>query len=225
MKLTIIKPIITIGILFLVYIVCDSVITWLRDSSYFTVSSVNIKGILNSNIKDKEKIIADIAGKNIFDIKLDKNMVFEDQWIKKVELQKVYPNTVEILIYEKIPVFKMEYGGACYQFTYDGDKIRTDCKDIKVYSSSKINEQFLNNFAEIYKILAFDDIKKINLNRSFFEIISGDFRLVGCYERDTFKQNYNIFKNSLVKLYKNIEYADLRVADKIYINGLLYEKG
>ncbi|MGA1862973.1 FtsQ-type POTRA domain-containing protein [Deferribacter thermophilus] len=189
-------------------------------SSFFNVQKIEVVGSINSNKENVKKELMRLLGKNIFDVE-NIQIVKSDPWVSKCLVVKRYPSTLEVKIYEKKSLFKYSYQGKCFYYLSDFTKIKDDCKDVKVFIKSNIEKIDLQEFSKIYESIDKNYIYK--LYPSYFEVMIKDKPVKGYYKKESFVKNFNYLINILDKFYKDFDYADIRLKNKIYISGVRSE--
>ena len=199
-------------------------IRYVKSTDYFNIKTIVCKGVVNSNQSSIDKVVKRYIGKNIFTVNDKTRVLIDDVWISKAIISKKLPDKLVVKIYEKKPLFIYKKNNRCYKYLSGGDTIRVSCKKNKADIIDMTKGKILDDFSNIYnKELFYSD--KIKLHRSYFEVIKKDFKILCSYEGDVFKRNFNIFQSAIKSRYKNINYVDLRVNGKIYVDGVLHEAG
>jgi len=96
---------------------------FLYNSSYFKVKSITVTG--NEKYSDTEiNDMADVAiGLNIFEIdkkNIEDRLLDKLVWLKSINLRKVFPDSVEIIVTERKPYINVVYGGKYYIIDEEG---------------------------------------------------------------------------------------------------------
>ncbi|MGC8769135.1 MAG: cell division protein FtsQ/DivIB [Calditerrivibrio sp.] len=214
------RMMVVLSVLSFIFGVCYS-IKLFKESKFFTVNTVQINGVVNANIKKIMPQTKDFKGKHIFQIDSGLEGVLDDPWIKKASIKKIYPDKLEIDIYERKTVMKIKSKNNCYFYSIEGDLIGTDCGNVKVYDNTNLNNDKLFVVAEIVKYLNYR-FTSIVINNSHFVINRDDHQILVSYDMDEFKKSLR-YAEGLATLYKKINYIDLRVPGKIFINGVKNE--
>lgn len=140
---------------------------------------------------------------------------------KKTSIKRIYPDKLEIDIYERKTVMKIKSRNNCYFYSIEGDLIGTDCGNVKVYDNTNLNNDKLYVVAEIVKSLN-DRFTSIDINNSHFVINRDDYQILVSYDLEEYKKSLR-YAEGLATIYKKINYIDLRVPGKIFINGVKNE--
>tara|TARA_Y200000002_G_scaffold372138_1_gene369588 strand:- start:1175 stop:1882 length:708 start_codon:yes stop_codon:yes gene_type:complete len=158
-------------------------------SKYFELTQVTINGSIKSNtISIKDKIYD--TNSNLFSLDLYevKELIEQEQWIKRVNVKKVYPSTLVLDIIENDPYAIFRNKGKYYLLDIDGTIISKTNKDHKL-------ENFLIISGTEAPIALEDIIKKLNIN--FFELLS-QLKELEFVERR--RWNLRLKNNLLIKL-------------------------
>ncbi|MCX8084510.1 MAG: FtsQ-type POTRA domain-containing protein [Calditerrivibrio sp.] len=191
-------------------------------SNYFKTKIISIKGVVNA---DTQKITSWTNGyrdQNINYIRSFSDDILQDPWIKKATIKKIYPDTLQIEVYERKAVMKLKNKNKCYFYAFEGELIPATCDDVKVFDNTELNYDKLSAAAEIVKFLGESGFTQIELLPSHLVIVRKDHRLLGAYNFEIFKRNFKYYEG-LVTLYKSVNYVDMRVNGKIYIDGVKNE--
>jgi cell division protein FtsQ len=189
-------------------------------SKYFDVKKVNLVGVVNSDVKNLDKICKNFIGKNIFGI--DKELLeskeIDDIWIEKIEIKKHYPSEVNFYVYEKKVLYYFNRNNQTYSYLSDGSIIRAD-HTTNIYVYGKYFEDSLKSFVGFSKNPLIQKADKVILNDSHIKINIDDMFIKSGYDIASFNKSLRYFEN-IKKRYKKINYVDLRLNGKIYINGV-----
>jgi cell division protein FtsQ len=204
----------------LIYIGFDSFLAGFCGLNFFKIRGIEIVGCNFSNKDAIYKDFEEYKDKNIFDIDFKASNNFNNPWINRVDVKRIYPDRVKIKITEKIPVMKMKDFTGCYYLTDDFEKIRCVCEDIVVNIVDDIHMDTLSNFVKIYNVLNADHPKEIKLFKNIFKTSFDNYTILGSYD-NSFLEDYKIFKSTISERYKNIESVDMRIEGKIFVKGVL----
>jgi cell division protein FtsQ len=196
------------------------------NSKYFNVSNINITGVINGDGERLNDIFEKQLGVNLFKFDINNEKITQDKWIERVEVKKIWPSTVKIIVYENKAVFSYKKDNKCFVYTYSGSSIPVKCsgRNIKVHIAGDLENYFIPKFAEIYDRAGFEDFEKIVLRNSYFTMVKDDVRIKGGYDPSAFIKVYN-YINFIADRYSSLEYLDLRVPGRIYAKGVLNEAG
>lgn len=189
-------------------------------SPYFYVKNVKIIGVSNADINKLDKFSKKIIGKNIFKIKSDVyGEKFNDSWIERIEIIRNYPSTVILNIYEKKPLFNFVKDGVVYSYLNDGSylKARTNISNISV--EGKFWQSNLNKFSSFIDSKYLKTFEKIEIYDSYI-LMKGKDVLYKCgFNADTFEDAMKRM-DLILKRYKKVNYVDLRIDKRIYVDGV-----
>jgi len=195
-------------------------------SDYFNVKDIEISGVINGDGERLQKMYEKHLGENLFKFDVKAANVTEDKWIERVEIKRIWPSTVKIIVYENKGLFTYKNENECFVYTYNSKRIQVKCSenDASVFMRDTIGSSYLRNFAEIYKKGSLNNYNKIILKESYFTVYKDSYEIKGSYNPDAFLKAYRL-KDFLTKRYSSLEYLDLRVPEKIYVKGVLNEAG
>ncbi|PLX66047.1 MAG: hypothetical protein C0602_13015 [Denitrovibrio sp.] len=193
----------------------------LSDSGYFKVKSVYVKGVIKADGKKVENMVKSLVGKSIFNIKNTNIESMDDTWVERMEIRKVFPDRLEVVVFEKTPVFKLTNTKGCFTATASGLLIKEDCENIRIRMEQGVEDHDFKEFIKIYSDTAALESKYIELKPFYFTVKDEDVRILGNYDRDEFAKLYDVYKKTVKQRYKTIEYVDMRVPDKIYVKGVM----
>ncbi len=218
------------AVFFIIVVALASIYPYVKrvilNSTYFNVSEINIIGVINGDRERLNGIVEKQLGVNLFKFNINNEKIVQDKWIERVEVKKIWPSTVNIIVYETKGIFGYKEGNKCFIYTYSHSSIPVKCSDrnIKVYVAGDLKGFFMDRFAEIYDEAAFEDFDKIVLRNSYFTIDRGNVIIKGGYDPFSFVRAYN-YVNFISERYSSLEYLDLRVPGRIYAKGVLNETG
>ncbi|MEC9492103.1 cell division protein FtsQ/DivIB [Flexistipes sp.] len=195
-------------------------------SDYFDVKNIEISGVINGNGERLKKMYEKHLGENLFKFDVRAEKITKDKWIERVEIKRIWPSTVKIIVYENKGLFTCKNDSECFVYTYNSKKIQVKCSenDMSVFMKDTVGSSYLENFAEIYKKGSLNNYRKIVLKESYFTIYKDSYEIKGSYSPDAFLKAYRL-KDFLTERYSSLEYLDLRVPEKIYVKGVLNEAG
>lgn len=193
----------------------------LSDSGYFKVKSVYVKGVIKADEAKVKAMVKSMVGKSIFDIKNENIENVEDNWVERMEIRKVFPDRLEVVVFEKTPVFQLTNTKGCFTATASGLLIKEDCKQAKVHMEKGVDEQDFREFIKIYENTANLQEASVELKQFYFTVKDGDIKILGNYNREEFAKLFDVYKKTVKNRYKSIEYVDMRIPDKIYVKGVM----
>lgn len=191
------------------------------NSSYFKVKTVNVRGLIKADSHKVQKMVRTMVGKSIFDIDTANINYQEDSWVERMEIRKVFPDKLDIVVFEKIPVFKLRNTKGCFTATSTGLLIKDNCQGVRVKMDQRLNNDDLKQFIGIYQEAGFLKNKFISLKPYYFTMKDGDTQLMAGYSKDDFDRLYKTYQSVVKKRYQTIEYVDMRVPDKIFVKGVM----
>ena len=167
-------------------------LNYFYNSGYFKVKSVDIQDNIHYEDKEIITLVQDLVGNNIFEVnkkKIEDTITEELNWIKEVELSKIFPDKVIIKLIERKPSLKIVYKSEYFLVDDEGvvlDKISEEnldsYKDLILVKNAvnynitigeKIAKKNVLSCVEIYKV--FDsELKSIIKEARLENNISGD---------------------------------------------------
>jgi len=193
----------------------------LSDSGYFKVKSVRVKGVIKADQAKVKGMVKSLVGKSIFDIKNTNIVSVDDTWVERMEIRKVFPDSLEVVVFEKTPVFQLTNTKGCFTATASGLLIKEDCKEAKVRMEKEVEEQDFREFIRIYEDTAGMDSASVELKQFYFTVTNGGVKILGNYDREGFAKLFGVYNTTVKNRYKSIEYVDMRIPDKIYVKGVM----
>jgi len=193
----------------------------LSNSGYFKVKSVVVKGVIKADQSKVEGMVKSMVGKSIFDIKNENVESVDDTWVERMEIRKVFPDRLEVVVFEKTPVFQLISTKGCFTATASGLLIKEDCRAAKVHMEKGLNDEDFMEFIRIYEDTAYLKNADVKLKPFYFTVTEGDITILGNYNREEFAKLFDVYRKTVKNRYKSIEYVDMRVPDKIYVKGVM----
>jgi cell division protein FtsQ len=193
----------------------------LSGSGYFKVKSVQVKGVIKADGSKVEKMVKSLVGKSIFDIENDNVECVEDTWVERMEIRKVFPDRLEVVVFEKKPVFQLTNTKGCFTATSSGLLIKDDCRNAPVHMNNGVDDENFKEFIRIYEDTAQLSEAEIELKPFYFTVKENGVTLMGNYDREGFAKLYKVYSDTVKKRYKAIDYVDMRIPDKIYVKGVM----
>lgn len=190
-------------------------------SSYFKVKSVSVRGLIKADSHKVQRMVRTMVGKSIFDIDTANINYQEDAWVERMEIRKVFPDKLDIVVFEKIPVFKLKDTAGCFTATTTGLLIKDSCQGVRIRMEKRLNDEDLKQFISIYQEAGFLKGKFISLKPYYFTMKDGDTELMAGYSKDDFDRLYKTYRKVVKRRYQSIEYVDMRVPDKIFVKGVM----
>ncbi len=162
-----------------------------KPQNFFLTEKFNIQEITieNNHIlkkSDIKKDLASIYSKNLLFLNINniKEILIKKKFINSFELKKIYPNKLEIKIFEKKPIVILQIKKKKFYFTESGDLI--DYQNLEKYKNLPIVFGNKKNFEKFYK-----DLKKINFSIK---------KIKTFYYFDSNRWDLLTFKDQLIKL-------------------------
>jgi len=198
----------------------NKIISEFLNSPYFEVKSVNLIGVLNADIKRMGSVSKKMLGKNIFQINEDDySSFFNDEWIEKVEIIKSYPSKIKLVVYEKKPLFDFNIGGVVYSYLSDGSYLKSKNQNTKIFIYGSYWKENLKRFKSFYDNNYLSKMEKIELMDSYIKMTNGDIVIKSGYNAGSFAKSMERV-DGILKRYKKVNYVDLRVENRIYVDGV-----
>lgn len=194
-------------------------------SSYFAVKTISVQGVLHADGKKIEGIVRKMAGKNIFDIRQELLRDVDDPWVERLEVRKIFPETIKVIVYEQRPIADVVRGNKCFSATAAGNFIPKKCDGELVTIKKGVSQENVIEFLKIYDELDAVRGKKIVLHPLHFSIFENNTEILSAYSKGNFEEQYKIYSSRLKKRYSEVKYSDLRIPGKIYVEGVLNASG
>lgn len=117
-------------------------------SDIFNISTISVEGAETLDISDIIELSNLQVGNNIFDFRSSsvEDRIYSESLVKAVEIKRIFPNKVKIVITERTPYITVSFGSKYYYLDndgmvmYDSTSLRSDCGMIL----SGVNEISLN---------------------------------------------------------------------------------
>lgn len=191
----------------------------IKYSELFTVSNIEIKGVINADRQELSDLSKKLIGHSIFDKNIETMLETDDPWVQKITAHRVLPNSISVVVFEEKALFNFKENNKCYIYVASGKKMRTTCDNINVTINGKLDSEKANKFFKIYTNNEFLKNAEIMLKEySFVANLNGE-SIICPYNEELFNENYKIFVTKLKSRYKSIDYVDLTVDERIFIKG------
>lgn len=215
------KLIVVCGILGLIVYTVSTGGEFFKNLSVFTVKTVEVNGIINSDRKAVSSLGSKFIGMNIFDKSINEGIVSSDPWVQKIIARRVLPNKISLIVYEEKALFSFkDKQNKCYIFTGSGRQMPIGCENVKISTKKNLDIENWMKFATVLEKFPFLKESRIVLKDYSFEVYS-DNEILRCpYDSELFAKNYNLYITTLKSRYSSIEYADLTINKRIYIKGV-----
>lgn len=190
-------------------------------SSYFKVKTVNVKGLIKADSKKVEGMIKSMVGKSIFDVTTESISYKEDAWVERMEIRKVFPDKLDVVVFEKRPVFKLKGTKGCFTATSTGLLIKDSCDKTRINMEKNVSEKDFKEFLKIYVENPYLKDRDIVLKQFYFTMNDNGVILMAPYNIEDYGKLHGTYEKVVKKRYKTIEYVDMRVPEKIYVKGVM----
>lgn len=167
-------------------------LNYFYNSSYFKIKSLSIEGNTHYDEDTLDKFTIDIPGTNIFEVNkkdIEDSLGTGLVWIKSVELRKIFPDSITIMIQERNPALMASYKNDFYllddeglileKISFDdldsyGDLILVrDAFDYKLDPGEAIAAKNILSCASIYNIMD-EEVRALIKEAGIEENIAGD---------------------------------------------------
>ena len=190
---------------------------------FFKIKKVELNTTKFLDESTKSKLIDFMLKKNLFLIdkyEIEK-MLYKNNWVKKVDLKKKYPNTIIVNISEYFPIAYYENNKKFYIINSSFRSL-INTNNIDTIGLIKLeNIKNLKNFEELYKIIYskfhfFSEIKKLtHVYGNRWDILLKNQTIIklGNYNLEEQITNSNLFLSK-----KNIKTLDFRIQKRMVIS-------
>ena len=218
------KPILKgIFLLTLIMFMCAGIYTIVKrigSMDIFTVKSVEIRGVVNSDRKKLDQLGQKLIGLNIFNADVEQFLYTQDPWVQKITASRVLPDGINIKVYEEKSLFAFrDKTNQCYVFTMSKKQINTNCENVKIFAEKKMTDEQALAFADLLNENPFLKNTDIVLMDYSFTVKIGNDLIYCPYDKKIFNENFTIFVSSIKKLYTKIEYVDITIDKRIFVKG------
>lgn len=171
---------------------CIKGMNYFYNSDYFKVKTVMIEGNSHYSQEEIRKELDKIVGENIFEIEkknIEEKLLKNLAWLKEVQMDKVFPDKVNIKVVERKPYIKIEYKNRFYILDNEGVVLEEVAfNDLKQYkelllvknvvdyyptSGEKIAKKNVLSCAKIYLLLS-KEVKERIRNAMVTDNVYGD---------------------------------------------------
>lgn len=198
-----------------VYAIIDNV----KSSELFTISSIEVKGVINSDRKNLTELSKKLIGHSIFDKNIESILVTDDPWVQKLTAHRVLPNSINVVVFEEKALFNFKDNNKCYIYVASGKELRTSCDNVNITKTGKLDSEKAKIFITIYENNKFLQDSEIELRDYSFVAKLNNETIICPYNEELFNENYKIFVTKLRERYNSIEYVDLTINERIFIKG------
>lgn len=190
-------------------------------SSYFKVKTVSVRGLIKADSKKVESMIKGMVGKSIFEVTTDSVNYQEDAWVERMEIRKVFPDKLDVVVFEKRPVFKLRSSSGCFTATSTGLLIKDTCEKANIRMEKAVSQNDFKEFLKIYQENEYLKQRSITLKQFYFAMNDNGVTVMAPYSLDDFGKLQGTYEKVVKKRYKSIEYVDMRVPEKIFVKGVM----
>lgn len=188
-------------------------------SKYFAVKTVNIQGVIRTDRAKVDNFAKSLVGRNMFDLEESRLPKIEDIWVEKVEIKKVFPDTVKVTVFEERPIAAVRIGKECFVATAVGTLIPDKCTGSETVMYSGTEKEQLVGFLKIYDKTPDMHGTRALLKPMHFELVV-DGVLYKCGYDESISDAFKTYKSKISRRYKQVDYVDMRLRGKIYVNGV-----
>ena len=189
----------------------------LTTSPMFSVKNVEVTGAKHTNREKLVEVYNPLIGMNIFDDMQAALLISEDPWISKLEIKRVLPDKVIVIITEEELLLTYRKGRQCVSLTGRGAEVDFSCAGVRITLADGVLETEMREFIKLYRENPFLKDANIELRSGLFTVDTGSFKLVSSYTPGVFKGNLQVFQSSVAPRYTQIEKVDISVPARIYV--------
>ena len=193
----------------------------IRFSPIFNISGVEVRGADRTDRGRLEAAFKPLIGYNIFTEILPNPLLADDPWIVKIEMKRVIPNRILVLVKEEKEILSFKRAGKCYALTERGTEIPMKCEGVKVNIAEKPFDVEFNQFVRLYAENEILRQSEITLRNGFFLVNHDGMSILATYDPELFAESYDVFRKHISQRYKNIDRVDVTVRGRIYVKGAL----
>ncbi|MGE4496527.1 MAG: cell division protein FtsQ/DivIB [Deferribacterales bacterium] len=188
-------------------------------SKYFLVKTVNVQGVIRTDREKVDTFARALAGRNMFELEEKKLPRIDDIWVEKIEIKKIFPDTVKVIIFEERPIAPVRIGKECFIAAASGTLIPDKCSGSETVMYKGTEKEQLVSFLKIY-----DKTPEIHGSRALlkpmhFELVV-DGVLYKCGYDEGITDMFRIYNSRISGRYARVDYVDMRLRGKIYVNGV-----
>ena len=193
-------------------------------NSSLNIQTIKVENNLTIKIDSIQKKLNFLYKENLFflDVRDIEKKLRGETFIESFSVKKIYPNTLKIIIVEKIPIAILQNKKKKYFISNKGDLI--NYKDVEAYKDLPIVFGSGEDFYSLYKELK--NIKfPLEMIKSFYFFESGRWDLI-MYDEKVIKLPIDDYifslKNFLLSKdnsnFKNYKIFDYRIKDQLILN-------
>lgn len=212
---------IAVGIIFGVIIMIGMTIShYLHTDPMFTVKKIEVTGVSRTDKERLSKIYKPLVGQNIFATVTPHALLTNDQWIARLEMKRVLPDKLMVVVEEEKELISYKKSGKCYSLTERWTEIPVKCEGVRiVIAETPFNEEF-KEFVNLYRENELLKNSDITLKKGIFTVYKEGVTYLGNYAPGVFVSNYDAFSKQISARYKSIDRVDITVRGKVYVKGV-----
>ena len=192
----------------------------LHTSPMFDVKLVEVRGAVRTDIDKLKTLYSPMVGQNIFREITSEELMSDDPWIQRLEIKRVFPSKLVVLVVEEKEQLAYKSGKLCYALTESSREIERECGGVRINIAQTPLASEFREFLDLYKrsdVLRNSDIV---IKNGFFTLNNGLTTFVSTYETDIFESNYKAFTDKISPRYKTVERVDVTVRGRVYVKGV-----
>lgn len=190
-----------------------------RGSSYFVVKTVNVQGVIRTDRDKVDTFAESLTGKSMFELDGKNLPRIDDVWVEKVEIKKIFPDTVRAVIFEERPIAPVRIDKDCFTATAGGTLIPEKCVGTEMVMQKGTEKEQLVTFLKIYDKTPELHGRQAVLKPLYFEAVINGV-LYKCAYDESVTGMFQIYSGRISRKYSRVEYVDMRLPGKIYVNGV-----
>ncbi|WP_027184277.1 cell division protein FtsQ/DivIB [Desulfovibrio inopinatus] len=176
---------------------------WLTTIQYFSLDSIDVQGLHRLSNKDIISLSGLAPGDNLMAIKLGavETAVETEPWVDTVAIKRVFPDTINLVVTERVPAYWMQYQNKLYYADEAGriiDVVEPDnfesLPQLEIEAGMEKHLDMLNHFWEAAKAtgapFSKDNVAWVRLSwRHGIEIMLLDRNTMLCLGLDNWRDN------------------------------------
>ena len=188
-------------------------------SKYFLVKTVNVQGVIRTDRAKVDAFARSLAGKNMFDLDENRLHRIDDIWVEKIKIKKIFPDTLKVTIFEERPIAAVRMGKECYIAAASGTLVPDKCTGGETVMYRGTDKEQLVSFLKIYDKTPEMHGSRALLKPMHFELVV-DGVLYKCGYDESVTDMFRIYNSRISGKYARVDYVDMRLRGKIYVNGV-----
>lgn len=208
-------------------------------SEVFNISSISVEGTETLPVSDIIELTNLKVGSNIFDFRSSsvEELILTEPLVKSVEVKRVFPNKVRVLITERTPYITISYNSKYYYLDEDGmvihisPSLHSDCgiilsgaKDLNLIESeffnynSNVNTMTAFNIADILTDTGvYDFVSEIYASDSgYFYLYTKKSNIVKFYSLNSFESNKDFVAKFIVNEDRHLMIEVIENSEPVY---------